>query len=562
MEAGTSVLLIFNSPPGLELGIDNAQTVFCGQKFRGFAGVPAGVHLLHYAQRQPMSETAAGGISVSSGVDCPRLGSFIELSGGENEVVALVWDDAAEDFRLLESSDPTSWERANAVANARAGGLGGGGGGAVSAVVSFNELFDSIRVHCAGGAGDGGTGGGHGLGGLLLYSRVLAEGKKEGGGVDHYAGWLGLSRHLVGTAGGVKREGEGLSTEVSTELSTSSSSTSSTSSTSSVALANGLRVTGQPVGRLGSEWSWAELPPRRLHASDFPEGTPAAEVAARVSRYAMDRSEALLALLGRRGGEVGLLDEFQRCFLVFLYAQAESGLERWKALVDCFCRAAAALDAVVYAERGGGGGDGDGDGGGGGGVGGGEGDKETGDGETLNDTDGQQDPGAQVARAAPSLLAKLVDALAAQLRAVPRDFFVDAISGENFLRTALQALFETVEEEGGLGQSSAAAAADDDKGGRRDLCAAVRALLDQCGEHFVSKAEVQRHVAGRGAAGAAGGAAGEVAAAGAAAAAARAAAEAKVAAAAEETAKTLEFLASLGTDEDAPMIVDTSKALF
>ena len=116
----SSVLLIFGAPPGLELGLDNAQTLFCGQRFRGFAGVPAGVHLLHYAQRQPMHESAASGISVSSGVDCPRVGSFVELSGGENEVIAIVWDEAAEDFRLLESSDPASWERANALSNARA----------------------------------------------------------------------------------------------------------------------------------------------------------------------------------------------------------------------------------------------------------------------------------------------------------------------------------------------------------------------------------------------------------------------------------------------------------
>ncbi len=145
---------------------------------------------------------------------------------------------------------------------------------------------------------------------------------------------------------------------------------------------------------------------------------PGAPPAAR-SAATCDACRAFAAASAAGGGALTpaalhLCGELQFAFVSFLVGQSYTGFVQWKHLVDALCRCEALLLAAGGGESGGGSGGGSGDSG-----------------------------GAPCADATPAFFAAALGCVAAQLRALPADFFVDELSKRNFLGTALAALVRT-----------------------------------------------------------------------------------------------------------------------
>lgn len=101
----------------------------------------------------------------------------------------------------------------------------------------------------------------------------------------------------------------------------------------------------------------------------------------------MDKSWQLYDLI-RQSGSEGLLGELQYAFVLFLLGQDYAGFEHWKALVVMCCGCQEAIT------------------------------KQT------------------------AFFVQFVQVLIGQLNEVPKDFFIDPLSSDNFLRPTLQNLFE------------------------------------------------------------------------------------------------------------------------
>lgn len=143
---------------------------------------------------------------------------------------------------------------------------------------------------------------------------------------------------------------------------------------------------------------WVQTDPRKVWASDQRLGGAGLQ-GAQLSRFFQDRSEWLEQLLreeygGGAGAEAQLLGELQLAFVLFLLVSSLGALTQWKALLHTLCHAYSGL-----AHR-------------------------------------------------PTLFLLLLPALTAQLKLAPEDFFVDELSGDNFLRAALAALADAADATG------------------------------------------------------------------------------------------------------------------
>jgi len=108
-----------------------------------------------------------------------------------------------------------------------------------------------------------------------------------------------------------------------------------------------------------------------------------------ITRMHMDKSWQLADLISQHFGErSGVLGELQYAFVLFLLGQDYQGFEHWKALVVMCC---SCQDAIVTES---------------------------------------------------AFFVQFIEVLTAQLNEVPKDFFLDPLSSENFLRPSLQSLFE------------------------------------------------------------------------------------------------------------------------
>ena len=143
---------------------------------------------------------------------------------------------------------------------------------------------------------------------------------------------------------------------------------------------------------------WVQTDPRKVWASDVRLGGAGLQ-GERLSRFFQDRSQWLEHLLKEEFGgsgeaETQLLGELQLSFVLFLLVSSLGALTQWKALLHTLCRSDGAL--------------------------------------ALR----------------PKLFLLLLPALTAQLKMAPEDFFVDELSGDNFLRAALAALADAADATG------------------------------------------------------------------------------------------------------------------
>lgn len=114
-----------------------------------------------------------------------------------------------------------------------------------------------------------------------------------------------------------------------------------------------------------------------------------------ITKYNFDRSEILQGILKRRyqNDPTGILGELQFSFICFLMGQSFDGFEQWKQLVALFCCSDDAASSI------------------------------------------------------PELFNKFIAVLHFQLKQAPEDFFIDNISGENFLVSVLRQLFEILNDD-------------------------------------------------------------------------------------------------------------------
>ena len=260
--------------------------------------------------------------------------------------------------------------------------------------------------------------------------------------LDSYKQWLRLTTHvtrstverLAPVGGGTismsrlapkKKESEKKTDGTAAAATTATTATTTTTATTA--------TTATTLAAGPSKEFYCPLPGRRPKAT-------AQLTAASITKYAFDRSQALGEVLqwlekrvaiddatggaagmamggdadvdaggGIRACEAALLGELQFAFVAFLVGQSADGFEQWKGLVDIMCRSEDAMLGLCGAA------------------------------ETVT-----------TAVASPWCFEMFLDVLRAQLAEIPEDFFVDIISGGNFMHDALRSMMSILDIDGSM----------------------------------------------------------------------------------------------------------------
>jgi len=386
-EGGT--LLCLDVPPGTRFGMDYVSWTV-GEKFKGVKFIPPGVHYVHY------SPSARGSVSVA-----PLSGFFLQLQRGE--VVVKRWDPSLE--ALVDYEDKEQAERL-ALGVKRFEFDQFLGPYPLNSYDKWKRLTSFITESVVSKLEPVGK-----VISSATPSLVLTE--EEKAKLAPIPSMEELLKRKRPQQQQEQQDGSAASSGVA-QMDTSSDDAARSSAAASAATSaeqkegkeerkprekrtSGVSSSSEPDSFHPSFYSRIPKADRATVRSIKQAGSAAAAAKLggkrrpeEVTQMYMDKTHWLLELASKEyGGDLpSVLGELQFAFVTFLMGESLEGFEQWKALVALLCECESGVEQH------------------------------------------------------PDLFKNFIDVLTAQLKEVPKDFFIDELSRDNFIGKAVQSLIE------------------------------------------------------------------------------------------------------------------------